>query len=85
MSLDTRDIVSSNDRIARDDRHTWRVEPGPLNSEMVTVRFEARGAHTEVVVVHERIRDERPRDEHQNGWEGCLDGLVRLTGQPDLR
>lgn len=56
--------------------YTWKIEPGVHASERVTVRFEARGAATEVIIVHERITDETARDEHSAGWSGCLDGLV---------
>jgi len=56
--------------------YTWHIEPGEAAPERVTVRFEARGAETEVVVIHEQIADPRKRDEHEAGWSGCLDGLV---------
>jgi uncharacterized protein YndB with AHSA1/START domain len=55
--------------------YTWRVEP-QTESEHVTVRFERRGGSTEVVVIHERIGDERTRDVHERGWCDCLDGLA---------
>lgn len=42
------------------------------------VRFEPRDGGTEVVVVHERIDSEATRDDHQNGWNGCLDNLAEL-------
>jgi uncharacterized protein YndB with AHSA1/START domain len=54
---------------------TWRIEPGGA-AEQVTVRFEPRGSETEVVVVHERIASAEARDEHGQGWEGCLAGLA---------
>ncbi len=56
---------------------TWRLEPGPDLDERVTVRFERRGAATEIVVVHERIASEEARTSHEAGWEGCLEGLAR--------
>lgn len=56
---------------------TWRLDPGPALDERVTVRFEPRGAATEIVVVHERIASEDARASHRAGWEGCLDGLAR--------
>jgi uncharacterized protein YndB with AHSA1/START domain len=56
---------------------SWRLEPGPDFEERVTVRFEPRGAATEIVVVHERIATEEARASHRAGWEGCLDGLER--------
>jgi glutathione S-transferase len=65
---------------------TWAVEPpiGTAWPERVSVRFEARGRDTEVVVTHEQIPDARTRDEHENGWTGCLDGLAAFLGQRRL-
>ena len=45
-------------------------------AERVTVTFEARGEETEVIVAHELILTEATRDMHEQGWVGCLDGLV---------
>ena len=56
--------------------YTWRLEGISETTERVTVRFEARGADTEVVVTHERILNQAARDQHQQGWLGCLDGLA---------
>jgi glutathione S-transferase len=55
--------------------YTWLVEPGGDEPEQVTVCFEARGAATEVVVIHERIADTPTRDGHEAGWVGCLEKL----------
>jgi uncharacterized protein YndB with AHSA1/START domain len=65
--------------------YTWRTEPSRVEAdvqERVTVRFEARGeGETDVVVLHERIADEESRRGHEDGWEGCLDGLAAWTAQ----
>jgi len=58
--------------------YTWSSAPGPAELEQVTVRFEARGARTELIIVHERVADEPTRRGHADGWNGCLDGLVAL-------
>jgi len=55
---------------------SWRMEHVDTPPERVTVRFDARGSETEVVVFHERLASEAARAEHQAGWFGCLDGLV---------
>jgi uncharacterized protein YndB with AHSA1/START domain len=55
--------------------YTWRA--GEDQVSRVTVRFEPRGEATEVIVVHEQIPDDRMRDSHEGGWNGCLDGLER--------
>ncbi|MGH7283998.1 MAG: SRPBCC family protein [Polyangiaceae bacterium] len=52
-------------------------DDGAPSTSLVTVRFEAHGDETEVVVVHENISDEARRDSHEKGWNGCLDGLAR--------
>ncbi len=62
--------------------YTWSVEPAAATPERVTVRFEAREAGTEVVIVHERITSEAARDQHEHGWNGCLDGLVEMLETP---
>ena len=54
--------------------YTWRA--GEDQASRVTVRFEPRGEATEVVVIHEQIPNERIRESHQGGWNGCLDGLA---------
>ena len=56
--------------------YTWRLEGISEAAERVTVRFEARGAVTEVIITHERIPNEVLREQHQQGWKGCLDGLA---------
>ncbi|HMH29317.1 MAG TPA: SRPBCC domain-containing protein [Steroidobacteraceae bacterium] len=55
--------------------YTWRVGPEAA-PERVTVTFEARGEQTEVIVMHERIPTQAMSDMHEQGWVGCLDGLV---------
>jgi uncharacterized protein YndB with AHSA1/START domain len=67
--------------------YTWRIEPVARNAEpeRVTVRFEPRGARTEVIVVHERIATQPSRDQHEAGWCGCLDGLAALVDPAEPR
>jgi uncharacterized protein YndB with AHSA1/START domain len=55
--------------------YTWRLSSQPEPHERVTVRFDRRGAHTEVIVTHERIRHAADRERHEQGWTGCLQGL----------
>jgi uncharacterized protein YndB with AHSA1/START domain len=56
--------------------YTWQVGPESAGKERVTVSFESRGLDTEVIVLHENIPTEAMRDMHQQGWLGCLEGLV---------
>ncbi|MGO9828720.1 MAG: SRPBCC family protein [Myxococcaceae bacterium] len=57
---------------------TWRLD-GSKNAERVTVRFGQSGGSTEVLVIHERIGSPQDRHGHEQGWEGCLDGLARYV------
>jgi uncharacterized protein YndB with AHSA1/START domain len=57
--------------------YTWRLGSSAHAGERVTVRFEARDAATEVIVLHERIADATKRDGHALGWNGCLTHLQR--------
>jgi uncharacterized protein YndB with AHSA1/START domain len=64
--------------------YSWHLESDqrPSNERSrVTVRFEAHGDATEVIIVHERIESEEVRADHEQGWNGCLDGLQRLFAQ----
>jgi uncharacterized protein YndB with AHSA1/START domain len=56
--------------------YTWQVGPEGASKERVTVNFESRGLDTEVIVLHENIPTEAMRDMHQQGWLGCMEGLV---------
>jgi uncharacterized protein YndB with AHSA1/START domain len=68
--------------------YSWELSPGEIAPgglappaqavERVTVRFQPKGNSTEVVVTHERIADEAARVSHEQGWFGCLDGLVEF-------
>lgn len=56
--------------------YTWQLDGSAGAPERVTVRFDARGDATEVVITHERIADPETRRGHEAGWDGCLDGLA---------
>jgi uncharacterized protein YndB with AHSA1/START domain len=74
-------IVGEFERISppRELIYSWRLDGMGLDVERVTVRFEALGGATEVVILHERIASAKMRDGHEKGWEACLDGLVRYA------
>jgi uncharacterized protein YndB with AHSA1/START domain len=63
--------------------YTWRLGSQHEPYERVTVRFERRGPHTEVIVTHERIRDVTDRERHEQGWAGCLQGLDAYIARGD--
>lgn len=60
--------------------YSWNREPGGSTPERVTVRFRPHESGTEVVVVHERVVSARQRDEHERGWDGCLNRLAEFVG-----
>jgi uncharacterized protein YndB with AHSA1/START domain len=69
--------VSPPDRLV----YSWRIDGDEGPVERVTVRFEPCGDATEIVIVHERIRDLATHRGHDAGWNGCLDGLeAHLAG-----
>jgi uncharacterized protein YndB with AHSA1/START domain len=61
--------------------YTWRMGLDAPESSLVTVRFEEHEEATEVVIVHEQVPSEAVRDSHEEGWNGCLDGLAAFVGR----
>jgi serine/threonine protein kinase len=62
---------------------TWAWEPphgADSRETQVTLEFHARGEGTDLVLIHERFRDEADRNSHARGWQGCLDRLSRRFG-----
>jgi uncharacterized protein YndB with AHSA1/START domain len=57
--------------------YSWRTDPKLPASEKVTVRFSRAPHGTEVAVTHERVATPALRDQHEQGWVGCLDGLSK--------
>ena len=60
--------------------YTWVWEKGPVDTSDWTppVEFVDKGGSTEIVLTHEQFADEHMRDEHNQGWNGCLDSLDRM-------
>ncbi|MGI9421949.1 MAG: SRPBCC family protein [Hyphomicrobiaceae bacterium] len=61
--------------------YTWSVGSKSSDPERVTVRFEKHQQGTEIVLLHELIPSDELRDQHQNGWYGCLDGLAEFLSE----
>ena len=63
---------------------TWEhdADPGDSNftpaETLVTVEFHDLGGKTEVVLTHEFFTDVNMRDQHSQGWTGCLEQLATL-------
>jgi uncharacterized protein YndB with AHSA1/START domain/predicted Ser/Thr protein kinase len=62
---------------------TWGWEPYQAGwpETQVTVELHPRGDGTDLVLTHERFRDEADKDSHAQGWQGCLDRLARKFGR----
>jgi uncharacterized protein YndB with AHSA1/START domain len=56
-------------------RYTWIVETQDPDVEHVSVRFESHTSGTELILTHTQIRTTILRDQHQDGWIGCMEGL----------
>jgi uncharacterized protein YndB with AHSA1/START domain len=54
-----------------------QLHPDSPDTE-VTVEFFARGDSTEVVLTHAVFGSAKDRDEHNQGWNGCLDLLGKV-------
>jgi uncharacterized protein YndB with AHSA1/START domain/predicted Ser/Thr protein kinase len=59
---------------------SWAAPPLDTHETQVTLEFSARGETTDLVLTHERFRDEVSRNIHTKGWQGCLDRLSRKLG-----
>jgi uncharacterized protein YndB with AHSA1/START domain/predicted Ser/Thr protein kinase len=61
---------------------TWAWEPhtAETHETQVTLEFHPRAGGTDVVLTHERFRDESDRNSHAKGWAGCLSRLSRKFG-----
>ena len=54
-----------------------QLHPASPETE-VTVEFFARGNSTEVVLTHATFGTTKDRDDHNKGWNGCLDVLAQV-------
>lgn len=61
--------------------YTWATEAEGTTEELVSIRFQAHGRHTELVLTHDLVPTQELRDQHQNGWIGCLDGLEHYCSE----
>jgi len=62
------------------EHHGERVDADFRPAEtLVTVEFRDLGGRTEVVLTHEFFPDVNMRDQHSQGWTGCLEQLATLV------
>jgi uncharacterized protein YndB with AHSA1/START domain/predicted enzyme related to lactoylglutathione lyase len=62
---------------------TWQWDTAPMNEigqTLVTVDFLEVQGGTEVRLRHEGFPAAEPRDQHTQGWTGCLDKLEKIFG-----
>jgi uncharacterized protein YndB with AHSA1/START domain len=57
---------------------TWSCEELGVTDSVVTLELTGRGAETELLLRHELADDPKLREEHEEGWMGCLAQLERL-------
>jgi uncharacterized protein YndB with AHSA1/START domain/tRNA A-37 threonylcarbamoyl transferase component Bud32 len=55
----------------------WDAPQPDVHETQVTLEFHEQGDATNVVLLHERFRDEGQRQSHATGWTGCLARLAR--------
>ncbi len=53
----------------------WEGSGSDRGETLVTVEFHDLDGKTEVILTHERFRDDAERELHSQGWQGCLDQL----------
>lgn len=60
--------------------YSWKWEDKPSAGEStVTVEFNERGGSTEVVLRHEGLPNEKEIADHNHGWNGCFEKLVKAV------
>jgi uncharacterized protein YndB with AHSA1/START domain len=59
---------------------SWITPRADTHETQVTLDFHPDGDATNLVLTHERFRDESLRIEHTKGWQGCLERLSRKVG-----
>jgi uncharacterized protein YndB with AHSA1/START domain len=55
----------------------WESPRADVHETQVTLEFRPNGDVTDLVLTHERFRDEEQRKGHAEGWTGCLSRLAR--------
>lgn len=53
---------------------SWSTED--VTDTLVTIEFHDQGKTTEVLLTHDLLPNQEQVDEHNWGWEGCMDNLA---------
>jgi len=56
---------------------SWAWRSTPKRESLVTVLIKPEASGSLLTLQHEKFFDEKARDDHRNGWSGCLDKLVQ--------
>ena len=51
---------------------TWAWEGAATPETLVTIEFRQKGRQTEITLSHKHFLDPAERDQHNQGWQGCL-------------
>ncbi|MEK6594107.1 MAG: SRPBCC domain-containing protein [Pseudomonadota bacterium] len=57
--------------------YTWAWKSTPERESLVTLELRPVDGGTELTLVHEQFFDAEARDQHEQGWNGCLARLVQ--------
>jgi uncharacterized protein YndB with AHSA1/START domain len=60
--------------------YTWRwegIEEG-MGDTLVSIELRDLSGSTELIVTHEQFPDPEVRDNHRQGWNGCLDRMEKI-------
>jgi len=59
---------------------TWKWVHEPAEKEtLVTVELRDVAGRTELVLTHERFKEDQDRSNHETGWHACLDNLEKTV------
>jgi uncharacterized protein YndB with AHSA1/START domain len=61
---------------------TWAWRSTPERESLVTVLIAPDAGGSLLTFHHEKFFDEKARDDHLDGWTGCLAKLVRYFAEP---
>ena len=65
----------------RELAYTWQLSTQPSGPSLVRVRFLDHPEGTEVRLHHERFANAAVRDQHVDGWNGCLEKLAAYISE----
>ena len=61
--------------------YTWQLSTHPPGPSLLEVQFRDHAEGTEIVIHHQRFHSLAVRDQHADGWAGCLAKLAALFAE----